>query len=208
MPKIHNHIQNQGFTLVEVIVAAFIFVVISAGTAIFSVYFLRNYSFSFEENQAVGQAQNTLTTLVREIREARFAEDGAWAITQADDNIFVFYSDVTNDSRPDRIRYFLDGTELKKGVIEPTAVPVTYPTASEKIYIIADNVDNQSTPIFRYYNGNWPSDTTNNPLTVGQRILNTRLVKIYIRININSNTGALPFEMTEDVQIRSLKDNL
>lgn len=205
MIKKNNH---QGFTLVEVIVASFLFVLISAGTAVFAVYYLKNYTFSFEENQAVGQAQTTITSMVRNIREARFAEDGAWAILQADDNNFIFYSDVTNDGRPDRVRYFLDGTDLKKGVIEPTTVPVTYPIASEKIYIIASNIYNQSIPIFRYYNGNWPSDTTNNPLAINQRILNTRLVRIYIRININSNTGSLPFEMTEDVQIRSLKDNL
>lgn len=200
--------KNLGFTFVEVIVAVFTFAVIAGGVSVFTAYYFKNYSVSFEQNQSVGQVQTALITLTREIREARSAYDGAWPLTQTDDNIFVFYSDITNDGKTDKIRYFLDGNTLKKGVIQPTEVPVSYPPANEKIYIIAGNVDNGSTPIFRYYNGSWPSDTTNNPLTPQNRILNTRLVKIYLRLNIQTNSGSQPFELSEDVQIRSMKDNL
>jgi len=199
---------TSGFTLLELILSTFIFALIAALAAGFSVYYFQNYSFSFEEQQAIGHAQSSTTTMIREIREARMADNGAWPLEQTGDMTLVFYSDVTNDGRSDRVRYFLDGTQLKKGVIEPTQVPVTYPSANEQIRIIADYVDNAASPIFTYYDGNWPSDQINNPLPAANRILNTRYVSVYVRINVASGTGSGPFELTSGVQIRSLKDNL
>lgn len=200
--------KKAGFTLVEVIVAIFIFSIVVAGVAGFAIYYIRNYSFSFEETQSVGQAQQALTTMIREIREARSADNGAWPLTSLDDNSFIFYADVTNDKRADRVRYFIEGTELKKGVIEPTQVPVSYPLANEVVKTIAYYIDNDTTPLFTYYNGDWPADIINNPLSPTNRLLNTRYVNIYLRINVDTNTGSQPFELTSGVTIRSLKDNL
>jgi prepilin-type N-terminal cleavage/methylation domain-containing protein len=197
-----------GFTLVEVMVAMFVFSVITGGVAVFSAYYFKNYSFSFEENQSVSIAQTGITTMIREIREARSGDDGSWPIVDAQDNTFTFYSDVTNDGRSDRVRYFLDGTTLKRGVIQPTMVPVDYPTTSETITTIATSVDTSAGPLFRYNDGNWPSDQIHNPLTQADRLLQTRYVAVYLRINISPNFASLPFEITSGVTIRSMKTNL
>jgi len=199
-----------GFTILEFIIATFIFAVVAAGAAIFATYYFQSYSLSFDEHQAVNQAQLGLTTMIREIREARTGDDGAWPIAQADDNQFIFYSDVTNDGRSDRVRYYLSGTNLQKGIIEPTQVPVSYPPENEKNSTIASGVDISLGPLFIYYNGSWPSDTINNPLPANQRQLSTRFVTINLRINIASGSASRiqPFQLTSGVQIRSLKDNL
>jgi prepilin-type N-terminal cleavage/methylation domain-containing protein len=199
---------SRGFTLVEVMVAMFIFSVITGGVAIFSAYYFKNYSFSFEENQSISIAQTSMTSLIREIREARSGDDGSWPIVYAQDNSFSFYSDVTNDGRPDKVRYFLNGTTLQRGVIEPTAVPVSYPVGSEKITTVATAVDTSAGPLFRYYNGDWPADQIHNPLTQADRLLQTRYITVYLRINISPNFASLPFEITSGVTIRSMKTNL
>lgn len=200
--------QKKGFTLVEILTAMGIFTTVIVVITGLLIYYLQGYTFSFEETQSIGQAQGSMTRMIREIREARTGENGAWPVVQADDNTFIFFADITNDGRSDRVRYFLEGTDLKKGVIEPTTVPVGYPAQNEKITIIASNVDNQGSPLFTYYNGDWPSDQVTNPLAAGQRLLNTRFVSVYIRININPDSGSQPYELTSGVQIRSLKDNL
>ena len=146
--------------------------------------------------------------MLRELREARSAENGAWPLVQTDDATIVFYSDVTNDGRTDRVRYFLSGTDLKKGVIEPTAAPVSYPVANEVIQTIATSIDLGGKAMFTYYNGNWPTDQINNPLALVNRILNTRYIGIYVRVDIQANYAAAPYELNSGVQIRSLKDNL
>jgi prepilin-type N-terminal cleavage/methylation domain-containing protein len=197
-----------GFTLLELIMAVFLFAIIAGAVAAFSAYYFKNYAFSFEENQSIGLAQTGMTTMIRDIRRIRMGEDGSWPIIDAQDNSFSFYSDVTSDGRTDKIRYFLNGTTLQKGVIEPTAVPVTYPAGNEKFLNIATYVDTSQGPIFQYYNGSWPSDTIHNPLILADRQLNTRYIKVYLRININQNYSAAPFELSSGVTIRSMKDNL
>jgi prepilin-type N-terminal cleavage/methylation domain-containing protein len=207
MKYLHNH-HTDGFTFLEVIIAVFVFSVIVAGVAAFSAYYLNNSAFSFEETQSIGLAQTGITQMIRDIREARTGEDGSWPIMEANDNEFIFFSDVTGDGLADRVRYFLNGTTLQKGVIQPTAVPVTYPTNTEKIYTIASYVNASSSAIFKYYNGNWPSDTINNPLAPASRISDTRYVTVDIKIDIQPNFSAQPFELTGGVGIRSMKDNL
>lgn len=199
---------KRGFTLVEILVTLFIILSIVGLISYLALYFSRNYSFSFEEQKSIAEAQQGVYTMIREIREARSGDDGSWALSETEDNNLVFYADVTNDGKPDKVRYFLDGEELRKGIIEPTQVPVTYPDANEVIRTIAYNVDNETHPLFTYYNGNWPGDSTTNPLSSFNRLLDTRYISVYLRININPETGAEPFELQSGVQIRSLKDNL
>ena len=200
--------QSFGFTLVEVMVAMFVFSVITGGVAVFSAYYFKNYSFSFEENQSVSIAQTGITSMIRAIREARSGDDGSWPIVDAQDNTFTFYSDVTNDGRPDKVRYFLNSTALQRGVIEPTSVPVSYPPASEKITTVATSIDTSAGSLFKYYNGDWPADQIHNPLTLSDRLLQTRYVTVYLRINISPNFASQPFEITSGVTIRSMKTNL
>ncbi len=199
---------THGFTFVEVIIAVFLFTVIVALTSGFVVYYFSNYSFTFEQQQQVGQAQSALTQMIREIRKARPGDDGSWPLVQTDDAVFIFYADVNGDNRSDRVRYFLSGNELRRGIIQPTAVPVTYPVANEVITTLMTSVEATSSPIFRYYNGDWPADTTNNPLSPANRILNTRFVKIDVRLNQTTNFAAEPFELSSGVSIRSMKNNL
>lgn len=201
-------ISNSGFSLVEILISVFITGLVIVGILTFAVYYFRSYSFSFEELEEINQAQSGLTTMIREIREARISDAGGWPIVQADGNTFVFYSDITNDGRSDRVRYFLQNGELKKGVIEPTQVPVTYPTANEQIKTIASSIDNGTSQFFTYYNGSWPADTANNPLPQANRLLNTRYVSVYLKINVDPENGAQPIELRSGVSIRSLKDNL
>ncbi len=203
-------INQSGFTILEFIIATFIFAGVAAGASLFATYYFRSYSLSFDEHQAVNQAQLGITTMIREIREAKTGDNGAWPIALADDNQFIFYSDVTNDGRSDRVRYYLSGTDLIKGVIEPTQVPVSYPSGNEKLSTVASYVDTSTGPLFTYYNGSWPGDTVNNPLIASQRQLNTRYVTLNLRIAIASSSTITiqPFQLTSGVQIRSLKDNL
>lgn len=199
---------SRGFTLVETIVAVFLFVGLVGAVSGFAIFFFKNFSFSYEEQQSVNLIHGAVTRISRDIREARTGNQGAWPIISAGDNEFIFYSDVTNDGRTDRVRYFLDGNLLKRGVIEPTQVPVEYPLSQEIITVIASEIDLGGRPLFTYYNGLYPSDMTNNPLPTPSRLLSTRLVTVYLRSNISGNTISDAYEASASVQLRSMKDNL
>ena len=86
--------------------------------------------------------------------------------------------------------------------------PVTYPLANEKVFVITDKVRNGITPVFTYYNGEWPEDTVNNPLPSPVRLSDTKLMRIYLRLNARANEPEKDYILESYVQVRMLKENL
>jgi len=97
----------KGFTFIEAIVAIAIFVIATEAlfTAILMLY--RTHGYTWEESQAIEEARRGVETMVREIRNARNGEDGSYPIFLANDKEFIFFSDIDNDGKTERVRYFL-----------------------------------------------------------------------------------------------------
>jgi hypothetical protein len=70
-----------------------------------------------------------------------------------------------------------------------------------------ENIDTSKLPLFTYYNGNWPGDVVNNPLTYWERPLETRLIRVFIPLVITDKDGDHPYQVESTVQIRNLKSN-
>lgn len=174
----------------------------------FVIYVYRSYGYNFEQIAAINEARKGIETMVREIREAQYGEDGSYPLEEAGNSQFIFYSDVDKDASVERVRYFLDGTDFKKGVVEPSGDPPQYILEDEVVKILSIYVRNESTPIFAYYNGDWPLDIINNPLPTLTRLTDTKLMHVYLKINADPNRPPDNFELESDVQIRNLKTNL
>lgn len=197
---------TSGYTLIEVMMTIAILTLLIGSVVGLLVYYLKSYSFSFDQQQLVYEAQNSLTRIIREIREAKTGEDGSWPIVSCEPNNLIYYTDVTNDGRTDRIRYFLENNQLKRGVTEPTLPPVTYPADQEKIQLLIEHVDPLSEPVFTYYNGNWPTDNINNPLASDRCIYDTRYIHLSVNITTTGDTKKI-LKLESGVMLRNLKDN-
>lgn len=90
--------------------------------------------------------------------------------------------------------------EFKKGVIEPVGFPPNYPLDQEKISILSSYVRNVP-PIFEYFdqNGNKISDYP-------ARLKDTKLMKVYLVVNVDPNRPPQDFELESFVQLRNLKE--
>ena len=205
--KVQRFKQN-GFTLIELLMGMTIFVFLLAGVLALQQLLMQGEEFGVSTAFTIESAQNSLQNLVQELRNARQADNGAYPLQLADDQEIIFFSNADNDADIERIRYFLDGTDLKKGAIEPQGFPVQYPTQNEVIKTIANYVQNASNPIFFYYNQNWPADTVNNPLSTPAQLSNVSLVKIEVRINAEPDHPEREYVLEPFVQIRMLKGNL
>ncbi len=201
----YNNSQT-GFTLIEVLVASVIIIVIVGVFSLFATSFFQTYQFSFDKNMAVAEAQDSLRRITRLIREARTSEIGSYPLVTANDQEIIFYGDYDNDGTAERIRFFLSGTTLKQGIIEPVGTPPDYPVESETVQILSDHIRNNATPLFYYYNGDWPGDTQNNPLAPSDRLLKTRLVTFRLLIGITPDSDNI--ELSSSAQMRNLKNNL
>lgn len=174
----------------------------------FVIYVYRAYGYNFEQIAAINEARKGIETMVKEIREARYGEDGSYPLKEAGNLQLIFYSDIDKDASIERVRYFLDGINFKKGVVEPSGNPPQYILSSEVVDTLSAYVRNGATPIFIYYNGDWPVDVINNPLSTLTRLTETKLMHVYLKINVDPNRPPDNFELESDVQIRNLKTNL
>ena len=97
----------KGFTLIETLIAIFVFTLAMGAVAGFIVLFYRTHSYAFQESTAIDEARRGIETMVKEIRAAKTGDNGAYPIEIADDKQFIFYSDIDNDGKIERVRYFL-----------------------------------------------------------------------------------------------------
>lgn len=202
-----NKKKQRGFTLIETIVLIFVFASAMGAITTFIYYAYRTSDYDFQQSHAIRNARNGIETMVKEIREAQSGDDGSYILEKADDQEFIFYSDIDKDSHTERVRYFLEDSVFKKEITRPIGSPPVY-TNTEDPIILSSYVCNDNTPIFTYYNGDWPGDEINNPLPTPTRLIETKLMHVYLKINVDPSRAPVNFELESDVQIRNLKDNL
>ncbi len=196
-----------GFTLVEIIIVVAITSTIFVIAADFLLLGLRTEDYVNEQNQAVVESRKAIGSIVGELREASPADTGAYPIESASEQEIIFFSDVDKDNTTERIRYFLDGANLKRGVIEPAGDPLTYDGANEVISTLSSYVRNETTPVFKYFNEDYPSDQVNNPLATPISTADVRMVQLFLEVNVDPTRVPETTELSVNIQLRNLKEN-
>jgi prepilin-type N-terminal cleavage/methylation domain-containing protein len=198
--------QNKGFTLIEIIVTIGIFSVIMGAVSLFSRdIFYYNNIFSGGLT-SYDEAKKILQPVASEIRSASSSSLGGYSIEMADDNNFIFFTDIDGDGLKERVRYFLDNNTFKKGIIIPSGSPLQYLSINETITDVVNDIINDTIPIFTYYDTSY--NGSSDPLSTPISISNIRLVKITLIIDADPNRPPAPMTVTTEVNIRNLKDNL
>ena len=195
-----------GFSVIEVTVAIFILTLVGI-----AVYAFQKDVFSLNRilSQSIvsqEEVRRALKVMSAEIRATSPSSIGAYAIAETATSSFIFYSNIDDDSFKERVRYFLEGTVLKKGVTKPAGDPLTYNPASETISDVVRDVANGTTALFSYYDTDY--DGTSQPLVQPINISIVRLVRIVIMVDRDSSVLPGPITLTTQISMRNLKDNL
>jgi len=191
--------------LVEVLVAISIFIFLAA--AIVSLYLTssRYNSIVWEQLKTQNEGRKTTQDFVNELRTASPSSIGAYPIEAAASTTITFYSNIDTDTLRERIRYFMSGRTLRRGVIKPTGNPLTYNSANEVIADVAHDVANTSTQIFYYYDSNYSGAEA--ALSSPIDITRIRVVKITLQLDENPHLTPTPFFIESKASLRNLKDN-
>ena len=200
--------QRAGLTLIEILIVVVILGMLGAGLLTLQYILSKNQTLVIMNYLSIDEANSQISTFIREIRGARSGDNAAYALEVVNDDEIVFYSDIDYDGATDRVRYTLTSTQLIKGVTEPVGYPATYPPDQEKATVLSDNIRNGTTAAFYYYNGDWPEDVINNPLAQGQRLSQTKTVRIYLMLNQKADDSDRDYVLDSFGQIRMLKENL
>lgn len=199
---------KKGMSLVEMIVAIGIFSILSLGVALFFARVLPLQRFALDSAQAQLGASQSVTNVVKLIRNMRQSDAGGYALQEAGVDEIIFFADEDGDGAVERVRFFLDGTNLRMGVINPSGNPVTYPVGTETTHTAATEVRNGSgtypSAIFHYYDGG------NEELTGAFSISDVRMVRVdvYIDVNPSSSPEAAHFESFASIRNLSEYDRL
>ena len=207
MSKTRYYKKNSaGFSVIEILVVIFILTLIGIAVWTFqkNVFSLNSYIASSLDAQQ--EARKVFKALSAEIRSMSPSSTGSYPINETNSFSFTFYSDIDNDGLKERIRYFLDGNAVKKGVLKPAGNPLVYNSINETVTEVIRDMANEATPIFDYYDTNY--DGTTAPLAQPVSAIAVRLVKITLIIDKNSLRPPAPITMTTQVSMRNLKDNL
>lgn len=202
-----NRIKSEeGFTLIEVLISSALLVMLGAGFLGVQYIFSQNQVTAWRNYANIEDANLIVSKFTKEIRDARQSGEGSYPLETVTDNEIVFYSDIDYDGDIERIRYTKSANQIIKGVIEPTESPISYPEDNESEIVLTEYVVSDAQPFFYYYNTDWPTDVVNNPLSLEDRIADTKVVKIVLKININPDDPINEFTLESSGQIRMLKE--
>lgn len=195
---------RRGMTVLELIVTIGIFgLVITSIVGIFLVSF-RSKDIVFDQLEVQGQARKVVQDFVNEARAMSYSGAGAYPVQGASTTEIIFFTNIDNDSTPERVRYFLVTNTLKKGVIQPLGNPIVYPTSTEVIYSVSTNIHNTSS-LFYYYDQNYTGDSA--PLTQPVDITKIRNIGIWLVLDKQVNLSPVPFVISGQTNLRNLKSN-
>ena len=183
---------ERGMTLIETVV--WVSITLSAMLAIVTSvqYFYRTNNYAVEQAAAVSSAQRGIENMVKTMREAAYSSNGAYPIIAISTSSVAFYADIDSDPFIERLRFFLEGDSLKRGMIDPSGDPPVY-TNPETISSVSDYVRNidQGVTTFRYYDVNGDLMTDLNDISA------LRFIEVTVVVNIN------PFRLPNQFTLRS-----
>lgn len=194
------HTQS-GMSILEALIAVAVFA-IAMGAVVSSVlFFYRANRSAIEQAFAIDSGRKGVAFMVRDIREAAFADDGSFPVSSFGTSTLTLYSDVDRDSSVERVRYFLEGTNLKKGHLEAAGNPLVYDPQKETVSVVSDSVRNsaQGVPVFTYFTKGGAEITDFTAATTVSR------VTVNLIININEDTLPGDFTLRSSATLRNNK---
>jgi len=196
----------RGFALVETLVVLGILTLLLGAVVGFQQFIFRQNGLLQNRLLADQDARATLRLLIAELRAAAPSELGAYPLAGAGTSSIAFFSDSDSDGTYEQLRYFLDGTELKRGLTRPVGEPLAYNPANETISVTVRGLAPAGASLFSYYDEGYAGTTT--PLTLPINLPLVRLIQVSLPIDLDPNRPPGPAVYQSQVVIRSLKENL
>lgn len=193
---------RRGFTLIETIVVVAILVLVSGSLLGIIRSFYRSNAYVFEAASSVDSARRGLATALHNVREASYADDGAYPISAAATSSISFYSDVDRDGGVERVRIYAIGDTLYKTIINAAGSPPSYAGQSTSTTTIATYLRNAtSTPLFTYYDSDGVQLATTSP-----DISAIASIRSTIQVDLNPNRAPNVLTLTGSATLRNLRD--
>lgn len=197
---------KKGFTLLEGLVAMGIFLLLIVPITGFLINGFRYNTVIWEQLKTQNDGRRALRETVDVLRKVETSSLGGFPIVSAGSYDLTVYSNVDTDSYREKVRFWLDGTTLKKNIVKPSGSPLSYAGVGTTIEIAHDVVNiAKNMPLFTFYDENYTG--TESALTSPISVTAVRLIKIDLEIEKDATKTPVPLRVESMVQIRNLKIN-
>ncbi len=196
----------RGTSLLEVSVVVGIMSIIIVGAASFLIFSFRNQTILNDQLLGQKEARRIILEIVNTARTAETSSIGAFPISEASTSSLTFYANIDKDVLRERIHYWVQGTELKRGVLKPSGNPLSY-VGSEQVTVLAHNVENivKGIATFEYFDESYTG--TGPSLSSPIFIPDITMVRIVLQIERDMNKSPVPLRVESLTHIRNLKTN-
>jgi len=197
---------KKAFTLLEMLVALGIFAIISTIVVWIMITSFRSNAIIWEQLKTQNEGRRALQEVIDDVRRAEESSIGSYTVDSASEYEFSFFANIDDDSLREKVRFFIDGTTLKKGVTNVEGNPLNY-NGEENIVEIAHDAVNiaKNAPLFLYYDQDYSG--TENALDFPVNITDIRVVRIQLELEKDPTATPVPLHVEGVVSIRNLKGN-
>lgn len=202
MPRL---LRPSGVSLIELIVVIGIAALLGGVVLTLNYDQLRFFHLAQARSEIENSTRLALGRTVKTIRDAQPTANGGYPIVTAGTQTLTFYANVDADADIEEVRFFLNGTLLQRGVIQPVGLPATYPAGNEVVTTITTNVQNGAAPVFEYFDKNYLGSGA--PLAQPVTLADLRLVRLTLVVDATPTQPPPASTLTTYVQLRNLKDN-
>ena len=198
---------NRAMSLPEMMIGVAVLIILLGMISMFIIRAFYVNSYSIEQGLNTSVLQNTLRSFTTNLREAKQSDAGGYTLELADDFEIIFYANIDDDDVTERLRYYLDGTQLKLGVTEPTGFPLSYPSGDDETRVIGNGIVNTAgQPLFYYFNQDYPEDVANNPLATPATVSDVTMIKVDVYANVDPDEAPDSMHMETFVRPRNIGD--
>jgi hypothetical protein len=197
---------KKGVTIVEILTVVGVLLIVSLAVGVFQKDVIVLNSVMRGGLEAEREALKVVKVMANEIRRAVPGADGSYPLVSVSSTTMTFFSDVDNDPAVEKVRYYVSGGKLYKGVTNATTTPPYYTGQPETSYPMIDYLLDPSASIFAFFDSNY--DGTTAPLASPIPVDRVRLVKVSIVIDRNAYHAPKAIQVETQVSIRNLKTNL
>lgn len=191
---------HRAFTLPEMLVVIAILSMVGIALSVSITQTYRGNAYVFEAASSVDNARRGLTTALQNLREASYAENGAYPVAAAATSTVTFYADVDKDGPVERVRIYLTNGTLYRAVTNAAGNPPSYTGQPETVQTVVAYVRNStSTPLFQYY------DASGALLAAPVDVSRITFVTMDIRVDLNPARAPNVYPLTGSATLRNLR---
>ncbi len=198
-----------GFTLIELMVAVSIFGFLAIGVIALVSTVLVGSDESGRDLANIDEARKVAFGFTTGLRSAAYSETGGYPLQVADAQNLIFFTNTDGDEEVERIRYYVSGNVLMRGVIDPSGSPAMYDPGDEQSFVVVRDLANNGSPVFLYFDDTYEGEGLGSPLSFPVNITEIRYIQISLLLSKSHNPKSMgTYEVSAGASVRNLKTNL